>query len=580
MKFPEIPKYRTFCFPIVIPDKPEEGILFEYPDVCRCLLRKTGNDPALKEFEHLQNYIVSGPDSENLVLEGVIELESKNHPDWKQLRIGIPLSEIPHGSKLFLQYTGTEFQLIADGKILDAEYPFGEPVGKIPENYSKVRMIPSESHIRKQPMHLWCPEGLNTWVGDVSLGFFNGILHLFYLFDRRHHCSKFGKGGHCWGHISTKDFHTWQDDGIVLPLEQQWQSFGTGTPFIHQGKVALAYGIHSERFEEIPGTVPAGATIAVSDENGHFIPERITYDDLSANPSTYHDADGSLFMYHGYGKGNLKLYRAEKWPDFKLVNDHILPSGQDAFMRNNLDCPAYFNWHGKCFMLLGFSAMWMASDLEFSDKFDLGEAGLDLYDGLEVPMVADIGNNRRILAGWLPAYHSWGGMLGIRELCWMEDGIPGIRWMEEVMPEREEPQTMEGNAEFPGNGYFEFDLEPQGDLVIRFGGTGEGVEFRLNGKLAKAALTPLSIPGFPLYRENPARRIQERFIFAVDHLRKLDSPFKVRIMVRTERKWGGSVVDVEIAGCRTLIHHFPGSYLTNFRILAGKKVFSYSRINV
>jgi hypothetical protein len=357
MKFPDIPPYRTFRFPVILPEVPEEGILFEYPGVCRCLLRRIGNDPSLKEFESLQNYIVSAPGPESLALEGVIELESKNHPDWKQLRIGIPLSEIPQGAELFLQYTGTEFQLIADGTVLDAEYPFGEPSGDIPEHHSAIQPIPAVSQIREQPMHLWCPEGLNTWVGDVSLGFFNGTLHLFYLYDRRHHCSKFRKGGHFWGHLSTKDFHLWQDDGIVLPLEQQWQSFGTGTPFLHEGKVALAYGIHSERFEATPGVVPAGATIAISDDNSHFIPTKITYDDLSANPSTYHDKDGSLFMYHGFGKGDLKLYRAEKWPEFKLINAHVLPSGPDAFMRNNLDCPAYFSWHGKCFMLLGFSAM-------------------------------------------------------------------------------------------------------------------------------------------------------------------------------------------------------------------------------
>ena len=579
MKFPEPPQYRMFAYPLTLPPIPEETTLLDIPGVCRCVLRKIGADPALKRFEMLQNYAVRSPAVPDLALEAVIFLQSDNHPDWKELRIGIPLADLPPYKELAVQYTGTHFQLIADGKVLDEEYPYGEITGDLPPSPISARRIPQqESCTLDTPAQLWSPEGANTWTGDVSLGFFNGVFHLFYLYDRRHHCSKFAKGGHTWGHLSTRDFRSWQNDGIILDLEQQWQSFGTGTPFIHDGKLTLAYGIHSGRFVETPGVVPSGATTASTSDGVHFTPSGITFEHLPENPSVYHDADGSLFMYHGFSSGDLSLWRGEKWPDFRLICEHVVPSGKDSFMRNNLDCPAFFQWQDRKFLLVGFTAMWTASDFEFSDKTDLGEAGLDLYDGLEVPMVADIGNDRRILAGWLSINDSWGGVLGLRELCRMPDGIPGMHWMQEVMPPYKELQCCNGCVSFSGEGYFEFELEKYADLVLRFSGSGEEVEFRLNGSCRKAALLPASVPGFPLFRENPARNVEQHAVVAAGNLRNLKNPFKVRIMVRDERKWNGCIVDVEIAGCRTLIHHFPETHLTQLTVAAGNTLFKAAEL--
>jgi len=44
----------------------------------------------------------------------------------------------------------------------------------------------------------WSPEGLNTGVGDVMPFSHDGTFHLFYLFDRRGHESKWGLGAHQW----------------------------------------------------------------------------------------------------------------------------------------------------------------------------------------------------------------------------------------------------------------------------------------------------------------------------------------------------------------------------------------------
>ena len=41
--------------------------------------------------------------------------------------------------------------------------------------------------------------------------------------------------------------------------------------------------------------------------------------------------------------------------------------------------------------------------------------------------------------------------------------------------------------------------------------------------------------------------------YAIENIRGIDKPFEVRIIVKGEPKWGGSLIDVEIAGQRTMI---------------------------
>lgn len=93
-------------------------------------------------------------------------------------------------------------------------------------------------------------------------------------------------------------------------------------------------------------------------------------------------------------------------------------------------------------------------------------------------------------------------------------------------------------------------------------------------------MNPAAIPGFPLYRENPARRVEHHAVVAAGNLRNLDQPFKVRIMLRDERKWNGCIIDAEIAGCRTLIHHFPESHPEKCCVLAGKRTFKTAVLKI
>ena len=66
----------------------------------------------------------------------------------------------------------------------------------------------------------WLPPGHNSWVGDVATLSYHGRYHVFYLYDRRHHQSKFGCGAHYFEHISTEDFRTWTEHEAATPLEE------------------------------------------------------------------------------------------------------------------------------------------------------------------------------------------------------------------------------------------------------------------------------------------------------------------------------------------------------------------------
>ncbi len=562
------PQHKTFEIRIASgkEDLHAGWIPVNLPGVCRCEVRTIGADNTFADFEKRQNYNGRMPDRENLALEAELFLESAEHPEWKSLRIGIPLSEIPEKKELKVRYSGTHFQLIAGESVLDEEYPFGDPPGD-PGIYSGSfdPLPPIKTGICSTPLHGWSPESPDSWVGDVAVGFFQDEFHLFYLYDRRHHGSKFGNGGHQWGHLATRDFRSWRNDGVILAFTGQWQSFGTGTPFKLHGGLALAYAFHTERFLP-PGIAPEGATWAESEDGVHYLPMDRIYD-KTRNPSIYNLPDGRFRLLTGYGD-NLRLLEADQWPEFKLLREFVLPCGEKSVMRNCLDCPAWFEWRGTHYMLVGFSGMWMSQNSDFAHPVDLAAQGEDLYDGLEVPMVAPFGEDRRILAGWLPI-EGWGGLLGIRELVRHEDGILGSRWLEDAMPD---VPLLQGNA--PGNDVpenFRIDrmLRPGESFRIRLEGVGTPVEFRLDPGSARAELTSEDSKALTLCEAIPKNRHHLRSIrggVAVDHLRGMDVPYRLRLMVRSDRKWDGSVLDVEIAGCRTMLKHFKGFYSKHCRI--------------
>ena len=70
------------------------------------------------------------PDGSVPVLEANVVLHSIEHPDWKNMTIGIPLAMLkkPEGEhEVVLNFSGVRWTMYVDGELLDNDFPFGYP---------------------------------------------------------------------------------------------------------------------------------------------------------------------------------------------------------------------------------------------------------------------------------------------------------------------------------------------------------------------------------------------------------------------------------------------------------------------
>jgi hypothetical protein len=542
------------------------------------------------------------PDGTVPVLEANIVLHSAEHPDWKNITIGIPLAMLrkPDGKhEVVLNFSGVRWTLYVDGELLDNDFPFGYPLWRdrnewrIDTEYvSKADIyLPSVESFKKRTetsiitsgIQYWTPPGHNSWVGDVATIFYKGRYHVFYLFDRRHHGSKFGCGAHYFEHLSTKDFKTWTVHEAATPLEEQWETIGTGMPFVFNDKFCISYGMHTTRIYPREKTVlsmqweylnkngrtagfkfnstsgiPAGATYSVSDDGiANFTKSHIMFHPCE-NPSVFTAPNGRLSMIANYGSKGL-------WESDSLnggwlcINADFPPGG---------DCTVPFHWGKFDYIIGGFVNLWIKPDnAPIMAYEDVVAKGLDFYDGLGVPIITEISDGRFLMAGWA-GMSGWGGCLVIRELIQFPDGRIGSKWLKEIMPETGNPQIIANSISetvtFPANSnsfILEFKVYPaqamKGRLAITFlpeNGEQASCELQIRLEDLRAQFATGSLNGFA----EPEKSLREGGgPQSIENLIGVGQPFTVRVIVNGSDKFGGSIVDAEIAGQRTMITFRP-----------------------
>lgn len=555
-----------------------------------------------------QNYpAFKMPDGSAPVLEATVNLHSAEHPDWKDMTIGIPLAMLknPEGAhELVLNFSGVRWSMYVDGELLDNDFPFGYPrwalknTWKLDAEYVKQAAIyapaitPEKQTAAKPnvaPVQYWTPPGHNSWVGDVVTLFHQGRYHVFYLYDRRHHQSKFGKGGHYFEHLSTTDFKTWTEHDAATPLEEQWECIGTGTPFVFKDKFYLAYGLHTGRIypdqkttwpaqwdylkkhgrtgefrrATTPG-VPAGSTYSTSaDGIARFTKSQVVFHPCQ-NPSVYIDPQGRLRMLANAGSKG--IWESESVDGgWRCVRPDFPPGG---------DCTFFFRWGRFDYIIGGFNGLWSKPAAAPDSAYeDVVRKGLDFYDGVAVPAISEIAGGRFLMAGWI-GIRGWGGPLILRELIQFPDGRIGSKWMKEVMPETDEPQTLAARVAetttFPAASrafLLTFDVQPAEAKKGRFGVTflpahgehaahGEqaACELQLRLDQQRAQFGPGSLNRFAPSQKSLREGGQPH---AIENLLGVDRPFTVRVIVKSDDKLGGSLMDAEIAGQRTLLSYRP-----------------------
>jgi hypothetical protein len=590
------------------PFKGEETVL-EIPRILAVRLYQ--HDAANRDRQNYPAFKMS--DGSVPVLEASLRL--KLYPDKEDIQnmtVGIPLAILddPFGKhEVILSFTGVCWTMYIDGKLLDNDFTIGYPlwdgknVWKINPNYINQSEIyfpalHAERRITKTPetvpeIQYWTPAGHNSWVGDVATIYYGGRYHVFYLYDRRHHASKFGRGGHYFEHLSTTDFKTWIEHEAATPIEEQWETFGTGTPFVFGGKLCLSYGLHTTRIypkeqtnlplqwdfmekngftgffhaDMLQGSVPAGATYSVSDDGiSKFGKTGIIFHPCE-NPSVYIDPDGKLKLLANYqSKGIWESKTVDG--GWRCINRDFPPGG---------DCTFFFRWGNFDYIIGGFVNLWVKpAGAPDSLYVDLARKGLDFYDGTGVPSVSEISGGRFIMAGWMPV-RGWGGPLIIRELIQFPDGRIGAKWMDEIMPETEgtipvaskiadKKTFISKQASFLLT-FRVVPLKKDGKFAIVFSDANNEqnaceLQIRLDEKRAQ-----FGAGAFDNYsaQEKSLREGGSNGLYpspnAIENLTETDKPFTVRVIVKGSGKLGGSLIDAEIAGQQTLITYRPDLFV-------------------
>ncbi|MCE5308895.1 MAG: hypothetical protein LLG20_14750 [Acidobacteriales bacterium] len=607
---------------------PSGKTILDIPNVLSVHLRQ--HDPLDRRRQNYPAFKMR--DGSVPVLEANVVLHSAEHPDWNNMTIGIPLAMLrrPLGEHdVILNFSGVRWTMYVDGELLDNDFPFGYPqwasrnTWKLDPAYVKKAAIyfPAikieTSHAERRitsPIQYWLPPGHNNWVGDVATLFHEGRYHVFYLYDRRHHQSKFGKGAHYFEHLSTRDFKTWSEHDAATPLDEQWECIGTGAPFVFRGKLCISYGLHTGRIypnekttwpaqweylrkngrtgtfrrAATPG-IPAGATYSVSlDGVSQFRKSHIMFHPCQ-NPSVYTDPEGRLRMLANAGSKG--IWESESVDGgWRCINPAFPPGG---------DCTFFFRWGNFDYIIGGFTGLWSkpagAPDSAYEDVV---RKGLDFYDGSNVPSIAGIGGGRFLMAAWIPI-RGWGGNLVIRELIQFPDGRIGSKWMKEIAPETENFKAVAaritGRMALPAGSesfLLAFHVRPseakKGRFRISFmpgnGDQASGCELQIRLDDQRAQFGSASANDFACdeksLREGGAPQGARNY--AIENLIGVDKPFTVRVIVKGSAKIGGSLVDAEVAGQRTMISYRPeltvknlvfhteGVELTNVQIAALK----------
>ena len=584
----------------------EETIL-EIPKVLNVRLRQ--HDALNRRRQNYPSFKMS--DGSVPVLEATLTLLFPDEKtDRQDMTIGVPLAMLDHPTgehEVVLHFCGVLWTMYVDGKWLDNDWALGYPEWtgmsrwKLnPEYVGKAEIftpaLKPERLSKQEPetdpeIQYWTPRGHNSWVGDVATFYHSGRYHVFYLYDRRHHASKFGRGAHYFEHLSTADFKTWVEHEAATPIEEQWETFGTGTPFVIDGKFCVAYGFHTTRiypkelttlpeqwaylekhghtgsfYRTTTKGYPAGSTYSVSaDGVSKFTKTDIMFHP-SENPSVYIDPEGRLMMLANYGaKGTWQSESING--GWRCIDPDFPPGG---------DCTFYFRWGNFDYIIGGFVNLWSKpANVQGTNYTDVVAQGLDFYNGLNVPAITEIPGGRFLMAGWI-GIRGWGGPLIIHEMIQFPDGRIGTKWMEEITPETGKTKTLAQilaeTKTFPTE-HESFMLTFQVRTTKKDGKLGvlfmneeneqNACEWQirpddLHAQFAAGTLTAFSESEKSL---RAGGHPQSGRNYAIEHLIGVDCPFTVRMIVKGSQKLGGSMIDVEIARQRTMITFRPDLYV-------------------
>lgn len=546
--------------------------------------------------------------------EGVCATNSVNLPLSLEKVIDTPLT---------LWFNGTWMRIILDGEVINENTGVGVLCNPDEINVNADVKVASVLEVKKSyrkkqedvPADFYDPYGFNTNVGDVMAYFHDDTYHVLYLLDRRHHKSRNGAGAHYFAHLTTKDLIHWEEQEPINEIENPYETFGTGTMFFSDGKYYVSYGLHTSRyvsgkfgeppfdektqsyisrtFDEVlsSGEMPLGASYSVSDDGISFKRSNVLFHGCQ-NPSIYKTEDG-FTLFAGYGHEGTFTSKTPNGPYTKSPTQ-LTFRGPTTALDCSDECPAFFEMNGYKYLIVGFCGYFRSLEKNSSKMVDAIALGESVYDGLCVPMVAELPNNRRIIAGWLTSEFGWASVLVQRELVSLDNGRLGMKWISELYPEKIGDIILPQEDAFslvPKTNYIyegKVEVDDNGIFALRFFGENNlASELRIDVNKNKAQFSDALPNGdvtaeIPTYYEMKVKngyycakfnRPNHNYMdnFALPDVR-LNSSFELKILFRYSPKMRTTVCDVEMDGKHTLILNKPNFFINGIKMVCGKQI--------
>ena len=340
-------------------------------------------------------------------------------------------------NRIDINFVGHRLELYVNGVLQDEEWPLGDmplensvcsvcQAGFQISDALELKQAPIEP--KKISIKAFKPDGHNVYAGDCMPFEHDGTYHLFYLYDRRRHNSKYGFGAHQWAHIATDNLTDWYEYPMAISIDEQHEgSICTGSFIYHNGQFYAFYAVR------MSDGSPAKITWSVSADCINFtkthkkvtLSERF-HSSSARDPKVFLGEDGRFHMLVTTSKNDndrrgalahLVSADLENWEElseaFISVESCVQP-----------ECPDYFkfgDWYYLIYSLDG-QARYFISKNPFSGWRAPNNSKIGT-ESFRVPKIASFGGVRLIAAGFIPVMSGgYGGEISCLEAWQTSDG--------------------------------------------------------------------------------------------------------------------------------------------------------------